>query len=125
MRETTCGDERPERRTDALREGESLKEQRLSERAPREQRPSTRPHDGDIREQRLDAALIVLSAGEEAQAREGALRLHQHEQAPPDILAGQSVVTIELRRECNPEAEAEHAKAMPNEGKTQRGQLRE
>ena len=69
---------------------ESLKEQRLSERAPREQRPSTRLRDGDIREQRPDAALDMLSAG--GRHKHGkAQRLHQQEQAPPDMLTGQSL----------------------------------
>ena len=65
------------------------KQQNGSERVPRRStRSSTRPRDGDIREQRPDAALDVLGVGD-AQALEGAQRLHQQDQAPPGMLVNQ------------------------------------
>ena len=120
----TCGDERPERgRRPEVAGVNRRKQQSGSKRVPRRStRPSTRPRDGDIREKRPDAALDVLGAGD-AQAREGVQRLHQQDQAPPDMLTGQSgarshaqrrqlrsVATTELRREREQEAEAEHKK---------------
>ena len=92
----------------------------------------TRPRDGDIREQRPDAALDVLSA---VCASTEMSRTAPQLQAPPDMLTGQSkqaclrrrvptdheahsqaqrrllwrVATTELRRVPAAEAEAEHA----------------
>ena len=57
-------------------------------------RPSTKPRDGDIREQRLDAALVVFSA---ACTSTGRSRKAPQQQAPPDMLIGQSIRTC-LRR---------------------------
>ena len=61
-------------------------------------RLSSRPRDGDIREQRPDAALDVLGAG---------LREHgkQQSQAPPDMLTGQSIRAC-LRRAVTTDHEA-------------------
>ena len=89
-------------------------------------RPSTRPRDGDIREQRPDAALDVLGGARErtrtdstrhmmtGQSMQACLRRevptdHEaHSQAQRRQL--RRVATTELRRERAPEAEAEHAK---------------
>ena len=88
----------------------------------------------DIREQRPDAARAWCSRYEHGKRAE---RLFQQEQAPPDMLTGQSTRAClrrevpadheahsQLRRESTPEAEAKGGR-KPDHGRTQRGQLQE
>ena len=108
---------------------------------PGSTRPSTWPRDGAIREQRLDAALGVLV--EDCTSTGTSKALNQQEQAPPDMMTGQSlhsclprevpvdnkahsrtqrrqlrrVATTDFRREWATEVEAGHrARSRPHSG---------